>query len=280
VASTPTTLSLNSQSTGSQTQIQGKLTTKNGEAVPGQTIALTARGKTLIRVQTSATGTFNTQVPLSGINRSTDSQVKLTAIYTAQGTNLEPSQASVTIKLNDSETSKQIAPGTQGGTSSPPPQGDFPLWILALSGLLVLSFVGGGVWYRRLSPPSQTTESSEQTNSPVQNASELSQKPRFEEAEQLLENGDYTEAIQNAYSKFRRTVDEQKPTRTNREFYETFRIEKNLDPETDTLLQSLTEAFEHAVYAPGSPSENEAQNAIKAAETLLDHLPTSDSISS
>jgi len=283
VESTPTNLSITTEETPSgAVTATGRLTTAAGDPIANQTVRLAVNGSTVDTVETNNDGRFQTTVNVSDVAPPTADTVQLAAVYAQDGTNLEDARAATQVALI-SNTSSSILPLVWrlfGG-----------LLALVGVGLLVLSIAAGdtrrptvpaalsrpfgsdgsgdGAADRSASADDATAMDDGQGTS--DQASGVALPAPEAAARQALDAGQPDRATTLAYELTRPRLSSALPddgARTHWEFYSAWQAANGAD-EQSAALRQLTEAYEHAVFAPEPLTSDDAAGAIHAATTLV-----------
>ncbi len=257
VTETPTTLTVsattstapNVSADSTQTIVSGRLQTPVGTPAE-QPITIRVDGESATTVLTDSTGAFDATLTLSDDRRHT-----ITAAYDVAGTNLAP--ATTTVTVGTGLSSQQVA--------------------LLGGGLVGLVALAGVILYRRGWRPGSvdddpdsrggTVGSDAGDGSPPTTAADLASV--IDTAERLqADNPDAAAAL--AYGTVRATLlRELEAPRgaTHWEFYRTCKQDGFSDATVEDL-ETLTEYYERAVYAPDGLSEQAAQDAIALARQV------------
>ncbi|MFC7008580.1 transthyretin-like family protein [Halalkalicoccus salilacus] len=235
--------------------VSGRLATADGRTLSNQPVRILADGTAVGTVETNDAGEYRTTIDAPP---TTDGTVEVTAVYDNAGTNFASSRAtdtvsgiSITYSLLD--TLQRFGPAI----------------ILGGVGLILLAWdfrrgrrtVSDDARSYGLDRDSTTEASPDAT--PRVSASTL-----LGLARERLDEGETDRAIGLAYVAVRTHFGStDAPGWTHWEFYNEAANQLE-DAERDTLL-SITEQFEHAVFAPVSISETAAAAVISAAEHLI-----------
>ena len=280
VRSTPTTLSLNATAgdEGNVT-VSGALTTDEGTALAAREVAIAVDATEAEQITTDGEGRFREVVAVpDGVERG--EPVTVTANFDAAGTSLEASTATEQVTL----------PQPSGGGSANDVTENTALRSL-LVGVLILAgallVIGRRVlrtWGRRLgsrvglisgpvdgtapdsSMPGNAAAAGAETNTDAAGEPPSSSSP-FDRARTALSTGRPDDAVRIAYAAMRSRLQppETDATGTHWEFYRRWGDDADVDR---TRLQTVTEAYETAAFAPDSVSSDDADDAVTASDEL------------
>jgi len=279
VEPTPTDLSLTTEETPSgAVTAAGRLTTAGGDPIANQPVRLAVNGRTVDTVETNNDGRFQTVVNVSAAAPPTADTVQLAAVYAQNGTNLEDARAEtqIALTLNTSSSLLPLLWRLFGG-----------LLALVGVGLLVLSIVSGDT--RRPTIPAALSrrfggDDADDRSDPTDDATAMDDEPDTGDqppavelpapevsARQELEAGHPDRATTLAYELTRPRLSSaltDEGARTHWEFYSAWQA-ANGDDGQSAALRRLTEAYEHAVFAPDPVTSDDAADAIHAATALV-----------
>lgn len=274
VRETPTSLSLAGNVTqGRNVTVRGRLTTKDGRAVPNRTIDVLADGTAIGTVRTDANGTYRSQlrVPPNVASNRSNGKVVLATNFGGGGTNLAASDAHqrVTLQLpgTDSVLGREWLPLVLGG---------------ALVGLLIV----GGVYVRRRGDSAESVEGAttssgtavlddDSTDSDGEPTSDSAERPPTDEllserANAAFAAGDLPRAAELAYAAVRSHLEATttvEPRLTHWEFYRAC-MEEDIDEDERSTLETVTTAFERASFSGASVPSALVEEAVRSAEEI------------
>lgn len=283
VTSTATNLSLTGEWQSGQLVLSGALQTADGKPIAGEVVRLSLNGLTVATVTTNASGGYRaTAEPTQ-----TTGQVHVVARYGGHGS-LETARSATNVTVPSGGT----GPGTGGGAGSQllPNLGLGLPVIGGIGVLIVLSLVAGGylLWRRGRDTPSTTAEQASEEQSPISPSTEeaAAGEPATSTDESLLEiatealaDGRAEQAVQLAYAAIRQSMaattlesDQSRTEGTSSDAPQTHWEFYNAHAETDVAeaLRTLTVAYEQAAFAPSGIGQKQAQDAIAAAQTILE----------
>ncbi|WP_227357499.1 MSCRAMM family protein [Haladaptatus salinisoli] len=249
--------------------VSGNLTTANGVPLSNQTVILRANGSQVGTVTTDSNGTYTSQVQLPPSLAATNkTHVRLSAVYSGKGTNLDATQASSLVRL-------------QPATSS----NSFLLWA-GVAGVGVLLTIGGFAIQR-----SGWFSDSEESAEPKIEENQLAPDTDIEEAEETkavtirewadqaataLAENELQTAVETAYATGRQyylATDEtiSETGRTHWEFYQFCQDQDFTDQEIERLRQ-LTMLYEQATFTTTSITQENAEQAVELANQYADKM--------
>ncbi len=287
VAETNTSLSVSAtQVNGTALEVSGALTTSDGVGAGGQSVSLSLDGERLGTVTTGNDGRFATTVPVSPDEDG--EEVRVEAAFDGTGSNLGSSQAETIVALELPAGTGD--PGGGGASSGDPggalPGGTSPAEIVSENAVPVGAVLGAGAlvlmlgavwWYRRLEGEETSTDTVPDESPTTAERETNVLESLFDHATTHLESGDADSAIEASYSAVRRqfaaTIDAGQAL-THWEFYRAYRDASDSSDEesesetTEDALRDLTEAYEQAVYSPGSVQIDDAARTVERARRL------------
>lgn len=255
---TETAVDLTADVEGDELVVEGGVETVDGQAVDAGTVAIYVDGEE--QTEIGASGEFTERLTIPD---DAGDNLTVRAAFDGTGTNLGDSDASVAVTHE--------APAT-GPTS----------WWLAVAISVVLVVGAAAVWvYVRAGgsddeprDPPEIAIGSEPDATPSQ--------PDPHIAEQFLENATaaidgerYDDAVADAYVAARLVMAEHVPPEgpmTHGEYAQYVRtvgLENGLDAATVDRFEEVTDAFEHASFAPASMDSAEATAALEQARSLV-----------
>ena len=304
VRPTSTALTVNSsQIDGRELRVTGRLMTEEGTPVAGQSIDLQLKGTTVGYTRTTSNGTYATTViaprTLSA-DRTGNTTAVLVAIYNDEGTNLEPSRAKTSVRfvgLSDQSSGVGISSSSSwttdllslwetltqckycelgaGGASGLP-----QLFQLILGTGTLLVVLGGYDVYRRRNRDltDQPVDSSNDQDGEA-DISETDKLAPLDMAREQLAAGDPDRAVATAYAATRSWLDTALrlvSPRTHWDFAAACEWCNLSDEQLDTIRR-LTAMYEQAAFAPDTPSDERAAEAIECAHRLNEDDIAADS---
>ncbi|RDZ44799.1 hypothetical protein C5B91_09465 [Haloferax sp. Atlit-10N] len=260
-----TALSVTARETADRTVVvDGRLETDEGEAVSGQSVAVSVDGREVAAATTGASGAYRAAVDLPS-----DASVEnatVSVAFDGEGTNLEPSDATASIRLSNGATS------AGNGASDGLPFDPLDLaWVVA--GTAVVGLVAAVLLRRNDADDaaaatvaeSAATESAEPTE-PEQAATEAS---ALNSATEALDAGRPNDAVVVAYAGVRRSlgaaagIDD---AATHWEFCDRC-VDAGVGPAE--ALESLTAGYERAAYSGLSVSDADAAELVETARSVV-----------
>lgn len=281
IQSTDTRLTVGTNSSDQTIRVQGQLQTVSGTSVGGQPVTVTVDGNSVARVVTDAEGRYSETVTVdvpAGTNRS----VPVTVEYGGTGTNLASAENSTRETLagqlggpgDESTDGGQIVFQLFGTTISV----GIPMLVGGSALALVLLLAGGLFVFGRTtsgeSPsPGSNPSQAAGTGGGDGGADEPGSKRDSDDvslAKARLGDDDYDGAVRIAYRRARSVVATRHGLEdggTHQEFLERCRG-NGVDGEDLSLLETLTETYERAAFAPGTVAVSGARKAVETAEQL------------
>ena len=304
VEETETELTIEGLLDGDELVLSGQLTTVDGRAVPEQRVGVNVDAEVREVTTTDDLGQYEVRVPEA---TGGSDEWAVSADYDESDTNLAPTTTSRTLQAEDFGTANGTAAGATDGfvdevrelLSTRERQ-------LGAAAAVLLSLVAVPLLYRRLRdeetasdefegfatmdegdgvsgdderPSAEAVEATatEEGSSPAP-ASAPAPAP-LELARQRLLEGAPSDAVRLGYGAVRdellqRTGSEKQDTRTHWEFYRDTAPE--LPESRAAALESLTEAYERAAFAPAGVTEGTAESAVEAAAECLEDPSVTD----
>jgi hypothetical protein len=270
IHSTNTSLNITSQSLNQgNLSVSGNLTTATGAPLSNQTVILRANGSQVGTVTTDSNGTYTSQVQLPPSLAATNkTHVRLSAVYSGNGTNLDATQASSLVRL-------------QPATSS----NSFLLWA-GVAGVGVLLTIGGFAiqrsgWFTDSEEPAEPAIQENQLapDTDIEEAKETKEVTIREWADQAataLAENDLQTAIETSYATGRQyhlAVDEtiSEAGRTHWEFYRLCQDRDFTEQEIERLKQ-LTTLYEQATFTTATPTREDAETAVNLANQYASEM--------
>ena len=305
VEETETELTIEGFLDGDELVLSGRLTTVDGRAVPDQRVGINVDAEVRETTTTNDLGQYEVRVPeATGGN----DEWAVSADYDESDTNLAPTATSRTLQAEDFDTANGTAAGaidefidevrTLLSTR------ERQLAAAAAAALLLL--VAVPLLYRRLRDEETASDefggfattdegdgvsgdderpsaeavgaaAPEEPSSPAPAPAPASDP--LELARQRLLEGAPSDAVRLGYGAVRdellqRTGSEKQDTRTHWEFYRD--TAPKLPESRAAALESLTEAYERAAFAPAGVTERTAESAVEAAAECLEDSSVTD----
>jgi len=291
VVETGTELTIAGLLDGDELVLSGRLTTVDGETVPSQRVGVNVNAEVREITTTNDLGRYEVRVP-----RETGGagEWSVSADYNESDTNLAPATTARTIRGEESNRTNgttvddgdDIVDRARAFVSD----NEQPLGAaIALLSLAAVALIAG----RRLLGGGEDTGSLGGDDGVAGSADEQALTDAFEEAtpeettppdplelaRQRLLEGAPSDAVRLGYGAVRdellqRTGSEERDTRTHWEFYR--EVAPELPESRATALESLTEAYERAAFAPAGVTERTAESAVEAAAECLEDPSVTD----
>ena len=264
VTETPGVLEVRAEPTGEEGAIvAGELTTGGGEPLSEQTIEIDVDGERTT-VETGEEGTFERTVTLP----EDQSSVTVTVSYADSGSNIEDVEESMTLEREGVGPAGSID-GMFGAYDLPASTEVLGVGLLVT--LLGLTLVVGLVRYVRLKRNVDADRDSGRIGSPVGTPTDgAAARALLSLARERLETGETDRAIELAYTAARLALGRgPSEAQTHWEFYEKC-LSDGLTDDERRRLESLTENFETAAFAPWSSSETEANESIGNSDRFVE----------
>lgn len=260
VRSTPAALTaaVRNRSAVAAAEVTGRLTA-DGRPVAGRPVAVRVDGSVVRTVTTDEDGRYAADLPTtSGASRSVRGGVTVTVVHDGTGSNVGNATARATLRSGGGDGGEGLAVlGAVVRAAGRP----VPLAV----GALALGVVGAGfvaVRRRRVAPDS----GGDAGTAPEVGGSDA--PTPLAAARGRLDAGEPADAIHLAYLAVREELTDGPGgrARTHREFRE---AAATPDGDAADALARLTDAYERAAFAPGTPERATAVDALEAAEVLL-----------
>lgn len=297
IRETETMLTVNATQVGGETiNLTGTLETISGVGVGGEPVQVRSDGTTIGTVTTTTDGTFVETITVPGTG--TGETVRLQVSYQASNSNLESA---------DAETSVEIESGDSGGDStqsSGPIETAFsdtgiPVWAWFAGIIGIISLVSVLLWIGRYGsdkipfsehPVAQMIIGPIQrlTGTPDRDSSQVEREPQatgeeqsgptvvaslLEHASEQLQAEQSDLAVRACYSAVRQDLGTRIDTSvalTHWEFYRTYHDTDNIDEDDSATnaLQTVTEAYERAMFSGEDVSAETAQHVFEYTQQL------------
>jgi hypothetical protein len=287
VRPTATALSLNATGTdAARVALSGRLRTAEGRPVANQPVALVVNGSILDTVSTDEAGRYEGTLTVPDRLAADDEPVTLqvAVAFDGRGTNLDDSREQALVTLvpgsDGSGSDGQEGTGPDGGPGSTTVGGWLPigLWpaLGAVLAVVILGVVGAVVVRRRrgsteaVASESEPDDGSGSTAVAADATDDESEPATTETARERLEAGAPDAAVELAYLGVRETVGTElrvQGARTHWEFLEACRA-AGLEDERLAALETLTETYEQAAFAPTAVDAERAREAISHAGSM------------
>ena len=299
VLETETELTVEGLLDGDELVLSGRLTTVDGRAVPDQRVGVNVDAEVRRTTTTSDPGRYRVRVP-----RETGDAGRwaISADYDESDTNLAPTATSRTLEAEDLETANGTTVEGDGGIV-----GEARALLSNREGrvgaaiaIAVLSLAVAALFWRRSAGEDAEPDDFEGfaasgDDDVVTGADERPSTEAFEAtapegattpapdplelARQRLLEGAPSDAVRLGYGAVRdellqRAGSEKQDTRTHWEFYR--EVAPELPESRAAALESLTEAYERAAFAPSGVTERTAESAVEAAAECLDDSSVTD----
>lgn len=260
---TETTVSVDATASGDGTEssiaVSGSVDSTGGRPVEAVPVTIRIDETVVGTAETNRDGQFTEQFAAPDSSEP-GTRVAVEATFDESGSNLEPATDSTTVMLPESVSQSASQLG-------------FDLTQIVLIALISLVCIIGalGWWFRNRKSTSDQTASRDISRS---TASEPDQKQRdlLAAATDHLNAGAYKTAATVAYAAVRRQLRDEvdiSETATHWEWYQAC-VVAGIDSRSE--LETLTQAFEKAIFAPDTGGNADAANrAVSAADQLVDN---------
>lgn len=249
---------------GGSLSVAGGLRTEAGVPVPEGRVRVTLGGTVLSTVRTDADGNFQATLDVpTGLRPNGEPQDStLRASFEGTGTNLGGSEATTSVRL--------MPVGNRGNDGSVLPLSSLSMVALG-AGVLLLAAGGAVVYRRRGQVPVEGPD--ESGSEPVPEPSPAGGGLNVDgltSSRQHLEAGRPDLATETAYELARRRLAESLDVPASSTHWEFLTAVDQLEPEGVDLvaLESLTETYEMATFAPVGVPEDAAEEAVDIAESF------------
>ncbi len=283
IAETASDLTVNAEPQVDNTiAVDGRLATTDDEGVAGQAIEFRVDGSTVGALETADDGNYEGVLPTAHIDGTGEPrEIEVVAVYEGGG-NVHEAQASTAIEMVIEDTDEAAGVGETivgtllqlvggdadsiGSDLGDPSSFGLVHWfvLLGLAGLPI----GGYLLGRRLGLIADGPRSvgSEPPVGSIAGTGDAA----LDVARDHLLSGEPKRAIEVAYVAARGTLSDRVDgtARTHREFYQLCRSD-GFTREELTALETLTDHYERAAFAPSTISTNDAERAIDAAARFV-----------
>lgn len=276
VNSTPTTITVSGeQVSGKEIRISGVLKTNRSSGISNQSVALSVAGDTIVTAQTGPNGRFSERVslPADAVPPESNISVAIAAHYDQPSSNLQPSDARATLRLQSliSEGGAGPSNGLTGGSILAIPDG-IPVGLMAvviMGGFLVL--IGGSIYLRRdptdeaAEPNTDDAPTDLRSYEPSESLTEK-RSTILEDARTAIDNDRRDRAVKLAYMDLKQSATDslELPEGTHWEFFVACQETGHLDDKHVETLRRLTETYEQAAFAPRQVSVDDANWVLDA----------------
>lgn len=261
VKETATTLSVTAAPADDGVRLGGRLTTADAEPVAGRSVAIRRNDSLVTTVQTGRDGQFTATVPAEPGGRH-----RFAAVYDEPSTNLGPSQARTSLTLPGPGQD-----GSMGADSLSALVDDDPylvaggvllaLLLLAVAGRAVREWLGGDEVDEGGPPVAGSAEAEPATDA----ANDESTDPVSAARELIDENA--SAAVERAYHAVRSRLHDRGIASADATHRELYWAGRDAGVDTDDL-ETLTQAYERAAFAPRKIDLADARSAVDAAGRL------------
>ncbi|POG55593.1 DUF4129 domain-containing protein [Haloferax marisrubri] len=264
-----TALDVRARETTAQTVVvEGRLETDEGEAVRGQSVAVSVGGREVASATTGESGAYRTTIDLpSGVAAE---NATVSAAFDGEGTNLESSDATASIQLSNGATGAGAGNGAAGGLPVDPLD---LAWVVAgtavvgLAAAVLLRRNGAGESAATPTADESAASGSDDSTAPEPSATGAS---ALDSAADALDAGRPNDAVVVAYAGVRRALSaaaDVDDAATHWEFCDRC-IDAGVAPAD--ALESLTAGYERAAYSGLSVSDADAAELVETARSLTD----------
>lgn len=283
VTDAATTLTLATNITGTSSPVvgvSGSLTLASGESVPGQAISIFVGETQVDTTTTDAAGRYEATIPTTAFD-SYESNPTIRVAFTESDAALAESRAETTTTLPPAFTT------TENGVQQFFEQPGQLLIVVGLIGGLVLGSIavartaGLAVPWRPASSDAVTETATDTTAAASTTAASSDSPTRAQtllaHAEQSLATDETATAVQSAYASLRLALAPTVPDSradTHWEFYDRCK-EANIEPLDEA--ETVTTAYEEAMFAPITISPERAQQVVEAVATVVEQTETTQS---
>ncbi len=299
VLETETRITIEGLLDGEELVLTGRLTTADGQPVSAQQVGVNVDGQIRRTTTTDELGSYERRVPRSTGDAG---EWSVAADYANSDSNLAPVTTTRTLQAEDLETTA----GTTVDASRGPVERarafltDNALRIGGVVGFLAIAAAALIARRRLLEETDEETTASDDGEDDMDEPTPGDDQPPvgtggdtasdaddiavpdadfLAVARQRLGDGAPSEAVRIGYGAvrselLRRTGDTERDTRTHWEFYRDVRSE--LPEHGAAALETLTEAYERAAFAPSGVDETTAESAVEAAAECLDSSAATD----
>lgn len=256
VRETDTDLSVTAGQAGDAVRLNGRLTTVDGEPVPGRSVAIRRNDSLVTTVRTGPDGGYTATVPAEPGHT-----YRLAAVYDEPSTNLGPSRARTSLTLP--RPSDAAADESEQALSEV--LDEYPA--LVAGGLLLgLLLVAGAIWLRRGGTAAEHTDATlaaSDAGSPE--TTDATTDPLSPARAVLDENANA--AVERAYRAVRSRLRDRGIGSADATHWELYRAGRDAGVDA-TDLETLTTAYERAAFDPREIDRADARTALAAAEQL------------
>ncbi|WP_277552304.1 hypothetical protein [Halobaculum limi] len=263
ISETATELDLDTAVNSTTGTVSGALTTTSGAPLPNQQLDVLVDGTVVTTVETNSEGQFATTVarPLANTTRAT-----VTIRYDSAGTNLGDSQARSVLEWEGETDGQSGLLQTLVANQS----------VVVVGGIGVLVLASGAGLLFLIRDEDQVAAVGDSTNGPTENGPAVSDSvddssvtDRVDALTQHLDD-DPTAAVTLAFTLVRTQLAESTNVDnalTHREFLR--KCQRSVSAEQFTQLEALTDMYERAAFRSTPISDEEAQDVVDIAKSLL-----------
>ncbi|ELZ79844.1 hypothetical protein C454_11593 [Haloferax gibbonsii ATCC 33959] len=246
--------------------VDGRLETDEGEAVSGQSVAVSVDGREVAAATTGASGAYRAAVDLPS-----DASVEnatVSVAFDGEGTNLEPSDATASIRLSNAPDGDGAGNGASGGLPFDPLD---LAWVVA--GTAVVGLVAAVLLRRNDADDAAAATVAEsaatESDEPAEPEPAATEASALDSAADALDEGRPNDAVVVAYAGVRRAlgaaagIDD---AATHWEFCDRC-VDAGVAPAE--ALESLTAGYERAAYSGLSVSDADAAELVETARSVV-----------
>ena len=248
--------------------VTGVLWAPGPKRIAGQELSVRVDGELRTTVRTNGRGRYALRIP---VDRSSAGRRKVTVVFEGEGTNLAPARETRRTSTEEGTLERARRVLTDGPQAAAGAGGVF---LLALAGLFTRRYRRESDDGKLTTPPLNSTRGG--TDGTGGGSDEPEPRPDpLETAWERLREGAPSEAVAVSYGAVRETLGGGgTDTRTHREFYRDV-IEESTGSDSGAL-ETLTETYERAAFAPSGVDEATAESAVKAAAECLEESSMTD----
>ncbi|WP_058826090.1 DUF4129 domain-containing protein [Haloferax sp. Q22] len=262
-----TTLDVRARETADRTVVvEGRLETDEGEAVSGQSVAVSVNEREVAVTTTGESGAYRTTIDLpSGV---TTENATVSVAFDGEGTNLESSDAMASIRLSNGATGDEAGNGASGGLPFDPLD---LAWVVA--GTAVVGLVAAVLLRRNGADDAGAATVAEsaatESDEPAEPEQATTEASALDSAADALDAGRPNDAVVVAYAGVRQSLGaaaDVDDAATHWEFCDRC-VDAGVAPADP--LESLTAGYERAAYSGLSVSDADAAELVETAHSLV-----------